>query len=60
MALHAPGLIESAVAIGLDKERSTECFESGATAASVQRAREQGVQLGVSGTPAFFVGVETV
>jgi protein-disulfide isomerase len=58
-ALQVPGLIESAVAIGLDKERFTQCLESDATATIVQRAREEGLRLGVNSTPAFFVGIET-
>jgi protein-disulfide isomerase len=43
----------------LDRERFAQCLESGATAISVQRAREEGIRLGVNGTPAFFIGVET-
>ena len=57
-ALQTRDLIDSAVLIGLDKVRFSQCLESGATAAIVQRDREEGVRLGVNATPAFFVGVE--
>jgi protein-disulfide isomerase len=44
-----------ALAIHLDGSQFEMCLNSGEEAADVQRDREEGVKLGLSGTPSFFV-----
>jgi protein-disulfide isomerase/rhodanese-related sulfurtransferase len=50
------GLKRDAADIGLDQARFNQCLASGAEAARVHRDHEDGVALGVSGTPTFFIG----
>ncbi len=54
--LSEEGLKHDAAEIGLDQARFNQCMASGAEAAQVQRDHQDGVALGVSGTPTFFVG----
>jgi len=42
-------------ALKLDSAAFDKCLDGGETAAAVQRDREQGLRLGLSGTPSFFV-----
>jgi protein-disulfide isomerase len=44
-----------AVELGLDEASFAQCLESGQYAAAVQADLEQGVGLGINGTPAFFL-----
>jgi protein-disulfide isomerase len=44
-----------ATTLGLDATRFNKCLDSGAEAAAVQQSRAQGTNLGLSGTPSFFV-----
>jgi len=46
---------------GLDAARFNQCLDSGEKASLVQQHQTEGLQLGVSGTPTFFVnGIELV
>jgi protein-disulfide isomerase len=42
-------------ALELDGAQFDQCVDSGETAAAVQQDRQEGVQLGLSGTPSFFI-----
>ena len=42
-------------ALKLDSEQFDECLDSGEEAAAVERDRKEGLRLGISGTPSFFV-----
>jgi protein-disulfide isomerase len=42
-------------ALKLDSAAFDTCLDAGETAAAVQRDREQGLRLGLSGTPSFFI-----
>jgi protein-disulfide isomerase len=42
-------------ALKLDSAAFDKCLDAGETAAAVQQDREQGLRLGLSGTPSFFV-----
>jgi protein-disulfide isomerase len=42
-------------ALKLDSAAFNKCLDGGETAAAVQQDREQGLRLGLSGTPSFFV-----
>ncbi len=53
--LQPADLKEHAVALGLDPGAFGQCLDSGRHAAVVQRDTAAGAQLGVSGTPAFFI-----
>ena len=44
-----------AIDLGLDGEAFAACLASGQHAAAVQADLEQGISLGVDGTPAFFL-----
>jgi len=44
-----------AKALKLDSVAFGKCLDTGETAAAVQKDREQGLRLGLSGTPSFFV-----
>jgi protein-disulfide isomerase len=44
-----------ALALHLDASQFGKCLDSGEESADVQRDREEGVKLGLSGTPSFFV-----
>jgi protein-disulfide isomerase len=48
-------LKEDALALHLDRTQFGKCLDSGDEAADVQRDREEGQKLGLSGTPSFFV-----
>lgn len=48
-------LKDDAVALHLDESQFAKCLDSGEELADVQRDREEGVKLGLSGTPSFFV-----
>ncbi len=41
--------------LSLDGAQFDKCLDSGETAAAVQQDRQEGVQLGLTGTPSFFV-----
>jgi len=58
--LSEEGLRRDAAEIGLDQDRFNQCMASGAEAARVKRDHEDGVALGVKGTPTFFVGRRAV
>jgi len=49
-------LKRDAAQIGLDGTRFKQCMDTGAESARVQRDREDGLALGVVGTPTFFIG----
>jgi len=53
--LGAERLKDDALALHLDGNQFTKCLDSGEELADVQRDREEGVKLGLSGTPSFFV-----
>lgn len=46
-----------AEAVGLDVGKFQECLDSGKYAARVRKDMSDGQQAGVTGTPAFFIGV---
>jgi protein-disulfide isomerase len=48
-------LKEQAHALKLDSAVFDKCLDAGETAAAVQQDRQQGMRLGLSGTPSFFV-----
>ena len=48
-------LIRYAVDLGLDRERFTQCLDSGAEAPIVRASRDEGRALGVTSTPTFMV-----
>jgi protein-disulfide isomerase len=54
-ALEVAQLKEYARALKLDAARFDQCLDSGETAAVVKEDQAQGQQLGLSGTPSFFV-----
>ena len=54
--LSEDGLKRDAAAVGLDQAKFDQCMAGGAEAARVQRDHADGVALGVSGTPTFFIG----
>jgi protein-disulfide isomerase len=47
--------IELATALGLDQEEFSDCLNSGRMETAVLADLEEGMSLGVSGTPAFFI-----
>ena len=49
-------LKRDAAEIGLDPAKFNQCMTSGAMAARVERDRKDGLALGVTGTPTFFIG----
>jgi protein-disulfide isomerase/rhodanese-related sulfurtransferase/uncharacterized membrane protein len=53
--LSEDGLKRDAAEIGLDQGRFNQCMASGAEAAHVTRDHQDGLALGVNGTPTFFV-----
>lgn len=60
-ALTAEALKELAKKLGLDTAKFDECFNSGRQAARVSSDSADGRQLGISGTPTFFInGVKLV
>jgi len=54
-ALNAEQLKAQARALGLDGQRFDQCLDSGATAQAVKKDLDEGVALGLTGTPSFFV-----
>ena len=58
--LSEEGLKRDAAEIGLDQAKFNQCMASGAEAARVKRDHEDGVALGVNGTPTFFIGRQVV
>jgi protein-disulfide isomerase len=48
-------LKEEALVLHLDSARFGKCLDSGEESKAVQSDREQGVKLGLSGTPSFFI-----
>jgi predicted DsbA family dithiol-disulfide isomerase len=53
--LQPADLKEHAVALGLDPEAFGQCLDSDRYASVVEKDAQAGAQLGVSGTPAFFI-----
>ena len=54
----APGQLAShAQAVGLDEAKFTQCLEGGTKGAKVRKDLADGAKAGVTGTPAFFIGV---
>jgi protein-disulfide isomerase len=54
----APGQLAShAQAVGLDEGKFTQCLEGGTKSAKVRKDLADGAKAGVTGTPAFFIGV---
>jgi protein-disulfide isomerase len=56
-ALGTDQLGAHAQALGLDEAKFTQCLGGGAKAAKVRRDLAEGAKAGVTGTPAFFLGV---
>ena len=54
-ALSDEDLKKYAAEIGLDTEKFNACYESGKYKDEVQKSAQVGGQLGVTGTPAFFI-----
>ena len=44
--------------VGLDLPSFERCLASGTHAAAVQKSLDEGIRLGVTGTPAFFINGE--
>lgn len=53
-------LLKYAKQTGLDIEKFKECFENNSFAEEVERDREAGIDLGVRGTPTWFINGEKV
>jgi len=58
--LSEEGLKRDATEVGLDQYRFNQCMASGAETARVKRDHEDGVALGVNGTPTFFVDRQAI
>jgi protein-disulfide isomerase len=56
-ALAPEQLPSHAQAVGLDEAKFAACLGGGAKAAKVRKDLADGAKLGVTGTPAFFIGV---
>jgi len=56
-ALAPADLLERSKALGLDAERFSKCLNGGESVSTVEQHKNAGMQLSVSGTPAFFLGV---
>jgi protein-disulfide isomerase len=54
-ALEVPALKGYAKDLKLDQAKFDKCLDSGATAALVEEGKKAGNELGINGTPAFFV-----
>jgi protein-disulfide isomerase/rhodanese-related sulfurtransferase len=54
--LSEDALKRDATEIGLDPVKFNQCMTTGAMAARVERDRQDGLALGVAGTPTFFIG----
>ena len=53
--LDPQNLIKKANSLNLDEKNFEECLSSGKYTAAVEKDLEAGKQVGVSGTPAFFI-----
>ena len=53
-------LKRDAAEIGLDSGKFGQCMASGATAAGVERDRQDGLALGVNATPTIFIGHQVI
>jgi protein-disulfide isomerase len=53
--LEVPKLKDDARALGLDAARFNQCLDSGQQAAAIQKDFAQAQQLGLTGTPSFFI-----
>ena len=58
-ALGSENLTAYAEAIGLDRDTFQQCLDGGKHAAQVRDGLAAGEQLGVQGTPSFFLGTAT-
>lgn len=56
-ALAPDQLAAHAQAVGADEAKFSECLQRGVKAAKVRKDLDDGLKAGVTGTPAFFVGV---
>ena len=54
-ALETDGIKDQAQKLGLDTASFDKCLDSGEEAAAVAADRNEGIKLGITGTPAFFV-----
>jgi protein-disulfide isomerase len=54
-AYDAASLKRQATALKLDRARFDRCLDSGAMRGLIKQHQDQGIALGVSGTPAFFI-----
>ena len=54
------GLVRDAAEVGLDQNSFNQCMASGAVVARVKRDHDDGVALGVAGTPTFFIGSRAI
>jgi len=55
--LNPPDLSGHAEALGLDTSKFQQCLDSGRFAAQIRKDMDEGRQAGVTGTPAFFIGL---
>ena len=53
--LDGAGLVTSAVALNMDEKSFRSCLDSGKFKSKIEADREQGIKVGVAGTPGFFV-----
>jgi len=53
--LDSSGLKQQAKSLRLDENKFDQCLDSGQEAANVAKDRDEGMKLGLSGTPSFFV-----
>jgi len=53
--LDLPDLKQQAKSLHLDEDKFDQCLDSGQETASVERDRQEGMKLGLSGTPSFFI-----
>lgn len=58
--LKEESLVRYAAELGLDTTKFSSCLASGATKATIQRDREDGLALGVRGTPTFFLANQRI
>jgi protein-disulfide isomerase len=53
--LDSVGLKQQATTLKLNEDKFDQCLDSGRQAANVDKDRDEGMKLGLSGTPSFFV-----
>lgn len=53
--LEVSDLKQEAKTLHLEEDKFDQCLDSGREAASVEKDRQEGVKLGLSGTPSFFI-----